>query len=473
MKKLILLCLLFSATVFALSSCDPIDSPDDNIPDEEKPVEDSLATKIVITTMNGQIAVDSDEQSVSLSYEILNPKEDGTVIVEIPETNDWISNPVIDVDAKTITMDLAKNQTPGSRSEIITVRYKYGEESVVAVANIIQTETVYDYVVNCTYSISKFYGQGMAEDMNLQCYYLRMGTVNFNVNTREPKTWIYSFDFYLDEVTENKLPASGTYKFVTSGEETDFTFSDFGTSATYYGEDLVDYTDYMKLNFYEGTVTVEQEGDEYTMVAILTDMDGKLHYVSYKGVPEMKDVTVLSTLEGNIEMELKNYDIVASDYDDFYGEGMRNWRFEIYGDLYIGDYILVLDVLTPMDVTEFTETILFDSYYAEPTEATSFYLPGQAEQQLSWLVTYHGDGVDFGDPSAAILYGTILLEAKDNGKFKMTTDVYDQLGNSIKLTMDDMEFYYYDMAPSASPMQKSSIFNRGVDFAGLASRVRK
>ncbi len=454
MKKLMILCSVFFISLFAFSSC----NTDDNKPDEGQPPvnnednppkeDDSTAVKVelIITTSDGQIVAAAADTEVVFSYEIVNPQQDGVLSVEIPEDNEWIHNPLVDEAAMTVTLSLDENFAEESRSQVITLRYTYGEESVVQVVNIIQDPCLYDYITECSYARAMYYGQGMAQDLNLYCYYFRVASSDLNSEYGvEANSWVYSVDLYFEGETADRLPEPGTYTLVKYGKEVNWSFTDDGALAEYFGDDMIDYSDYRQHQFKEGTVTIDKDENVYSMTAILKDIDGKTHYVKYSGVPVLEDFTNLSSFEEDIEMELFDYDIVAVDYGDYFDVGMRNWQLQIYGDnLEPGDPILYLEILTPMDIKEFSTDILFDNYYAPTTDATSYYIPGEYDEKMSWYVTWGGWEEESTAPSAAILSGSILLEANEDGTFKMTTDLYEQYGYNIKLTMDNMEVWYYD-----------------------------
>ncbi len=443
MKKSLILCSVFCLAFLFFPSCEPID---------KSPAE------IIVTTSNGQIAAESSAESLTFSYEVNNPKDGGMVTLEIPETNDWISNPVIDENAKTITVSLTENLAPENRQEIITIRYTYGKNSVTGIASILQEGNSYDYVLDCTYSKSLYYGQGMVVDLSLHCYYFRVSNNDFNAETKA-HTWRYSIDFYFAGEAENRLPEPGTYHMAGLDEETSFSFSTWGTKAEYIGEDLIDGTDYESFVFVDGKAVIEREDGIYTMTAVLTDLEGKRHYIHYVGEPELEDATILSTLEGDVEVELKNYALVLMDYGDYYEMGMNNWQLQIYSGPSEGEFILFLDVVTPfsVDLSMITEPVLFESYYANTGATDCFYLPGEYKFQLSWLVTWAGYGMDYISPYAAILGGSCLLEPNDDGTVRLTTDFVDQHGNKIKLTVDDMPIYYYLQYGSASTAGKHNL----------------
>ncbi len=443
MKRLIVLNFILLTALSFLVSCNPIG----NDPAE-----------IVIVTSNAQIIAESADTSVTFGYDIVNPRDNAVVTLEIPEANDWISNSVIDQDARTVTLSLTQNFSAEGRQEIVTVKYSYGKESVTQIASIIQEGASYDYSVECGWSKSLYYGKGMVEDLSLHCYYFRVSNNDFNAETKA-RTWRYSIDFYHAGESGSKLPEPGVYQMVEYGEEADYTFSTWGTKAEYIGEDLIDGTDYEDYEFVEGIAVVEVVEGVYSVTAMLTDTQGKRHYVHYSGEPEVEDATVLSTLEGDVVEELYNYDIVLVDYGDYYNMGMNNWQLQIYAGPSVGDFVLLLDVATPMseDLSVITEPVLFESYYANSGIADCFYFPGEYKFKLSWLVTWGGDGVDYISPYAAILGGSCLLEPNDDGTVKLTTDFIDQHGHKIKLTMDDMLIYYYPQYSSVSAIGKKPL----------------
>ena len=79
----------------------------------------------VITVTPSSLSTDYSAKSLSFGYEVSNPRNGGTVMVLCSEY--WISN--LTNDDRTVTFDVAENNSVASRTASITVTYKYGSYS--------------------------------------------------------------------------------------------------------------------------------------------------------------------------------------------------------------------------------------------------------------------------------------------------------------------------------------------------------
>ncbi len=265
MTRLFAFCAIICFTVVSFVSCNS---------------EDKLPAEIKIVS-EGQVIVEPAEGSVTVEYDILNPKSTGVLSVEITAGNDWIYDPVINEEAKTVTVTVAENLAKESRNEMLTLIYTYGEESVTALVNILQKESEYDYIEEGKNAALYYYGKGQLTDPELTLYYLFISTTV----TLEKYTKIYYFALAHSVDTEDKLPLPGTYSMVPYGSEADFCFDDYNSYAQFVGKDIEGLKDLEEVDFAggTGTVEVEKDGSYYTITADITDTKGRKHRLTYAG----------------------------------------------------------------------------------------------------------------------------------------------------------------------------------------------
>ena len=254
-------------------------------------------------------------------------------------------------------------------------------------------------------------------------------------NTQNPApgaTYIV-LDLYSD-AEQDSLPL-GTYTFDAndSGENNTLGFYySYGLVMSESGEPQAWY------GFSDGTVTIT-EGKIY---AELTREDnGGIVTVTYEG-----DLTfsggsddggtegALSTLEGDLELNLTGASISAEYYGDFYGVGSDNWSITVVEDAatYSGKYIQ-FDLLTDPASDDWRgEYISID----EATQYNYTFITGSLNNGYlsgSWYAELENG--DVAGDMAPLTYGTVNFVIDEDGTRTITLDCEDDAGNKITGTI--------------------------------------
>ncbi len=428
MKKLLILC----TTVLFILSCEP---------------QDGKTPELTITTSNGQIVTKYGGGKCTFSYEITDPMEGGSVAIEIPSSCDWITDPVIDGNAGTITVTIAENLANSPRSEIVTVVYTYNEGSMAELVNVIQEESGYDYISLCVEGESYYMGPGMSQDPELTMYYIQLTTDTFEGDASEQSGYYYYIDLFNKIYTEDKLPVPGTYRMVKSGNEGDFNCTDYYT----WGQ-IKNAPGNEDLGFKSGQVTVERNDNVYNIEASLTDTKGKKHLVRYTGELTFYNEYYLSTLTEDLTVDVSGYEIEAINWGNCYEIGSNFWMLNIATEAMLkGEPYISLAVATPMGTdhnTGFTAPMEF----TEDDTLPYFFFPGIESSGYSYFSWYYTLALDYDeaggvygtDPYGPFLTGSITLIPNEDGTVGISTDAYEDRGFNMKITGSNLTITYID-----------------------------
>ncbi len=439
MKKLLTLCTIFCAVL--ISSCDTKQDP---------PV-------LTILTSNGQLIVEAAGGPCSFEYAIINPAEDGEFSIEVPEdATSWITDLEVDEEDWTVNFNVTENVVKETRNALLIVRYRYGEESVTAPVSVLQNECGYDYIMDATVGGVTYYANTISQNGAI-LYYLTLGNGDHTYST--PNEFYYNIDLFLSSTTEDLLPLPGTYTLCEFGEESDFNFTSQYTYAEHLGEDVVEFSEYVEFGFEDGTVEVEREGNIFTIKAALTDTEGAVHYVVYEGELSVTDMTDLSSLEGDFEIDLTDKAAIrAMNYGDYYGiDGFINWYFVITDiNMNTGGAYYIIDAMTPADLTTLSGSLVFEAY--DGTEQDYYYIPGGMGGSYTWyqsIETYDpaNNFLTLGEPSFAVIDGTITIEVNADGTTaNISSAAFDAEGNAVNVHGTNLPISFEDQSQSASVM---------------------
>ncbi len=475
MKTLKFLCAAFCATMIAVTACEPqnpeqpddpgnTEQPDNPNPEEPNPEEPDpenpnpeepekpAVPEIVITTSNGQISINAAGGELSFDYEITNPAEDGVVTLEIPETNEWITSPVID--NKSITITVAENTVAESRSELLTVRYTYRDSSVTAPVNIIQEAGVDEDVIRCTDAASYFHGREFTP--GFYTYYLMLGTGS--IEEEEPNAVYYCFNLCNLDLSEDRSPIPGTYDMVPYEEWTDFTFDDWNTYA-YSSDEEGNYYEY---SFVDGSADIKKDGNVYTINITLTDDLGEVHSIRYNGEIAITDLTAdreyYSTLEEDLNLDISGtHEVISWFYGDYYEVNMNNYMFVFSTpEMAHDDIYLVFEILTPIDenLSDGFQSLTFDSWYDYTTSSEYLYIPGASNHSYSWVLTIDEYDAEFDQftiksPKAPFYEGSLTITSNDDGTINMSAIGYDDKGFEINIHGENMPLLLLDSSSAS------------------------
>ncbi len=422
MKKLLNVCTIFCAVLFA--SCDLFQDPPQ-----------------LTVESNGQIVAEPNGGECTFTYEILNPKSDGILSVEIPTDSDWVTSPVINEAAKSVTVTLAENPVKNSRNAILTLRYTYGKENVTALVSILQEESAYDYISISEYGVSAYYGNLVTNDSNLETSFIQLS--NEPLDDYYDNSYFYAIDLCGD-VTDDKLPAPGTYKYSeTEGANT------FGFTGQSYGEwigdlnlaDQGDPNEHMGFYFIGGEVVVEREGNVYTITATLEDENGKTHFTEFVGELELIDQTNLgpqgySTLTDDFDLTLSDdFQSYALFYGDGWGIGMNNYTYYFENS----EYIIIADVCVAPDkfLEDGFSSITFTQFSDNSTTSDNIFIPGMVQDGYlygCWLYS------EANLTMAPFMEGEITITNNGDNTYNLSLDVMDDLGYNITISGSNIPF---------------------------------
>ncbi len=384
----------------------------------------------------------------SFGYELLNPQEGGALSVEIPQGNEWLSEAVVDQSARKVSMRVEENLVKEERSETVTLKYAYGDRSVTATAIITQSASQYDYVVDCTEGVSIYCESDALQQERLFKY--RLVLADSYVLFPEAGSSCYTLDLIASKLTKDKLPKAGTYNMTNDAEIEDLTVTDLGANVVFYGEDVTDFSDCTRLALTDATVEVKKNDDGvYTIQAQLTDSEGKQHLVRYSGELELDEITIHSTLRADLELDLSDYIIQATNEGDYHDADHNNWMVRIFTpEMNSNDVFVAFDVLTSTEVdSEFTTTMVFEPYSEKNPGEETCYLPGEGGMRHSWMMTIDvydpvSGQISVKSPSAPFCDGVLTIEPAENGRVDISGKFSDDAGYEITLHGENMPITY-------------------------------
>ncbi len=307
MKNLIKVCAVVCALALGLTSC-----------------QQDVVPPVLTITGGSQIMIEPDGGDITFNYEVTNPVQNAVVTLEIPEAIDWITNPVINQEAGTVTVTIAENENKESREELVTLRYAYNNQSVTAAVSILQKESTYDMIAEIQHVRSDFYGADL--DLTNPALYYYCLTMSGASSTA---TYEYTIKLYTITESEDRLPLPGTYTIKPEMEYDDFTSSEF--NYCYIDEGSGE----KGIGIISGTIVVEREGSVYNITAEMTDEYENSHLVTYTGEVEGHDMTVMSSLTEDIVVDMSGCHIDAINYGDEDRLGLNSWWVTINSGQYI------------------------------------------------------------------------------------------------------------------------------------------
>ena len=280
----------------------------------------------------------------------------------------------------------------------------------------------------------------------------------------------YRFDIYSDIIdTTNgiELP-DGTYEFDLTDSCAAGTFTNEYSmyfAIDEYGED------YTATSYYSAGKLVK-EGNKITAEVVIA---GATHTIEFEGDitiydartpeedpdqpvdPEDPDQPTpgegVSTLTGDVELNITNASYALESYSDYYSSDTYNWMLYIYEDTetYNGAFIM-LDFLCKPYAADISGTYTPDN--GDSTYEQYTYFPGYVDGEDMYGVWYTEmvEGVEI-TALAPITDGEIKIECEGN-VYTITFDCVDDAGNKITGTVVANPIDYSAMALSAQKMTK-------------------
>ena len=233
-----------------------------------QPGEEPVPT-ITITTED-PLALAADGGSYTIEYEITDPAEDGSISADAGDAG-WITDINCDTDGA-ITFSVAANDTEEERQATITVTYTYnGTETVSESIEAVQ-EANEPPVQGYDYEYVMLYRSIVLYPGSPNNYYIKMSS---NPDGDPYGAATYTLDLYAE--SSSSTPPAGTYT-ITANGGADMTASSGYTSVKILEESG---NTILSCKIAEGTITITYEGDTMIMDAVLTDVEGNTHHVTY------------------------------------------------------------------------------------------------------------------------------------------------------------------------------------------------
>ena len=234
----------------------------------QQPGEEPVPT-ITITTED-PLTLAADGGSYTIEYEISDPTEDGSISADAGDAG-WITDINCDTEG-VITFSVAANDTDGERQATITVTYTYnGTETVSESIDAVQ-EANEPPVQGYDYEYVMLYRSIVLYPGSPNNYYINMSS---NPDGDPYGAATYTLDLYAE--SSSSTPPAGTYT-ITANGGADMTASSGYTSVRILEESG---NTILSCKIAEGTITITYEGDTMIMDAVLTDVEGNTHHVTY------------------------------------------------------------------------------------------------------------------------------------------------------------------------------------------------
>ena len=234
----------------------------------QQPGEEPVPT-ITITTED-PLTLAADGGSYTIEYEISDPTEDGSISADAGDAG-WITDINCDTEG-VITFSVAANDTDGERQATITVTYTYnGTETVSESIDAVQ-EANEPPVQGYDYEYVMLYRSIVLYPGSPNNYYIKMSS---DPDGDPYGAATYTLDLYAE--SSSSTPPAGTYTITANGG------ADMTASSGYTSVKILEESGNTILNckIAEGTITITYEGDTMIMDAVLTDVEGNTHHVTY------------------------------------------------------------------------------------------------------------------------------------------------------------------------------------------------
>ncbi len=448
MKSIVKSTLLLTAALFASVACDLINNGE-NTPE--------------LTIASGdQLAVSSEAGTVSFNYELQNGVDGGEFELVIPDGVDWIQNVVIESFSFSgmISFDVLENKSEEPRSAILSLDYKYDGRVVSSLVNLIQEAVEYDYDIPIVAVESKYYGD---QGYGYHEYEVILGATDYTLVSTGCE--YYSLTFLCSNRTETLVPEPGVYEVVGIGEEGDHTIkTDEWSVYLKVDDEGTQYEDVIEI--LQGEIRVDRDGDVYTIEGVVTDEEGKLHHIYYNGTVDVRNMTIMSTIPGDIDMDLTGYTVDAYYNGRAFNTG-NVWMIVIYKDpKTVGEYTYQLQCITSLDydmttglgLHNFTADLYGEYGYNTFTLGTESILSYNASWIFTWV--HYDEELDqmyVGAPGAPFREGDILVEPDGEGLYSITINVKDDNDNTIKAYGSSLEINHYDNTTKSAGMAGFSV----------------
>ena len=415
MKKesMIYAAMVFIALMFC--ACDTVQREED----EERLPEISLDKSVLNVGEDGGVF----EIGYNLSYTV----EGGTVKANSPV--DWIT---MADNGSSVIVTVAPNGIKEARDTSVTVEYWLGNTFVADSIYVEQDALSYDHKLVASNAVCEYSGDMYGMPGSLHNYYLMVSDLGWDVGNAK----VYKFDIFLpepDNATRLSLPAGEYLLSGTSGTEP----MTFTKQYSMYSVNNQSATENISVGFTEGKLMVERQGNDYVLDAVLTDVTGETHHMTYSGPIDFEDYyepvpEVSSILTEDYSADLSEARLEATYDGDYYGYGTYIWYLHILNEGWTGDSFII-ELCSPYDDPEsIPEHEYAISLSGDEFTAIQGY-PSLPFESGSWLYYYDEDAAQ--TKVSPLNSGVISVTHNDDGTTTVEIDCMDDnLDDPHKIT---------------------------------------
>lgn len=415
MKKesMIYAAMVFIALMFC--ACDTVQREED----EERLPEISLDKSVLNVGEDGGVF----EIGYNLSYTV----EGGTVKANSPV--DWIT---MADNGSSVIVTVAPNGIKEARDTSVTVEYWLGNTFVADSIYVEQDALSYDHKLVASNAVCEYSGDMYGMPGSLHNYYLMVSDLGWDVGNAK----VYKFDIFLpepDNATRLSLPAGEYLLSGTSGTEP----MTFTKQYSMYSVNNQSATENISVGFTEGKLMVERQGNDYVLDAVLTDVTGETHHMTYSGPIDFEDYyepvpEVSSILTKDYSADLSEARLEATYDGDYYGYGTYIWYLHILNEGWTGDSFII-ELCSPYDDPEsIPEHEYAISLSGDEFTAIQGY-PSLPFESGSWLYYYDEDAAQ--TKVSPLNSGVISVTHNDDGTTTVEIDCMDDnLDDPHKIT---------------------------------------
>ncbi len=427
MKRIIDICGLICAAVVLAVGCSV-----DNTPD-------SLDRPSITIENNGQISAAFEGGEISLAYSIEKPVDGGVLEVEIPESNTWLDYTITDT---RISFMIKENKGKESRLEMMTVRYRYGEESVKNYITVSQQPSEYEYIYDANFAGCIWYDNIYSIDETLIKYLVMLET--------EDGVMI-SLDLSAPVNTEDMLPPEGEYQSFEYRTEEGYSVSVGPYASTFISQyyDSETYED-IAIGAMDSKVYVTREGDTYTIKAHIVDyIKGGKFLVRYTGSIEVDNGLISSTLTSDVD---ETYDAaelgLVATYENYeLTPSSRYWIIYVLGsELEVGQPAVYIELISEADAL--TPESLSGTYIGDADYGTNMspgtFVPGSFDNSGTWYseIANVVNGNAYAGLQAPIVSGSVEFISNGDGTMDIVIDGVDDNKEpyDVRIVLENVPF---------------------------------
>ncbi len=396
-------------------------------------------TDLELIMEHDQVLLPGESCEYSFNYRVIDAVEGGQIEVVIPPAYDWLELGSVNAHDESyglITLKVGENVVKDNiRNAVITVKYNYDGKSVSKMFNLIQEFITLVYSMEAQYGKSVYYGDQYG-------YYNHLLYLTVTDPDQDVEGY-FKLDLFTKENSSDMLPLSGVYSVVNGNYATgtDYAISDLISNLVMPDGKGGTETVYFK----RGKVTIERNGDLYSVEGELYDDEGGIYRVTLVDKQfSAVDASHNSLLEDDVNEAYNDMFIDAYHVGNLLGGGSTNaWLLYLVPlDIVSGKPLIQLYLAYDESVVDAIEPGEFVPAY---TLAPGTFLPGffSAGCEGAWLSQYN-DSLER-IPLAPMTTGKIVLTQRENGNFDIVIESEDDNGHSIDITCANAAVQYSEI----------------------------